>query len=179
MFRCVPHSLMDCVSRRARAARSKVCKVQIMFKQISEVTWVYAFNWHSINSSRWLWSSHPMHIVSKHSVLSRPVLPLFFVLKLSSSVFLSFYLDTIFRAQRGNFFNVYFLFLCIAYEEGRARSVENVSICNSLSYVLRKKKAARKCFQILHHFSQICVGIAPKVCGGKMQNPGHPKSLCT
>ena len=28
------------------------------------------------------------------------------------------------------------------------------------------------------HFSQFCLRIAPKMCVSKMQNPGHPKSVC-
>ena len=52
------------------------------------------------------------------------------------------------RAAR-KLFNVYFHFLWIAAEEGRARSGETFSIYNSLSYGLRKKKTAQrgKCFK--------------------------------
>ena len=53
---------------------------------------------------------------------------------------------TIFRAQRRNFFNVYFKFLmdcCRRSARARAESADNFSIYNSLSYGLLKKKAAR------------------------------------
>ena len=82
-----------------------------------------------------------MQIVSKHSVLSKPILLPFCLETTVSSVF-PFYFDTIFRAQRGNFFNVYFLSLSIAAEEGRTRSAEIFSMYVSLSFLL-KKKAAR------------------------------------
>ena len=143
MFRCVPHSLMDCGSKRARAARSKVCKVQIMFKQISEATWVYVLTF-----DQFVKIASPMQIVSKHSVLSKPVLrpfcletkvysplPFVFLLTLTQSSARS--------AETFIIFNVYFLFLWIAAEEGRARSADIFSIYNSLSYGLRKKKAER------------------------------------
>ena len=87
-----------------------------------------------------------MQIVSKHSVLSKPVLRPFCLETIVYSPIPLFFLlpwHTTFRAQRGNFFDVYFLFLWIAAEEGRARSAETFSIYNSLSYGLRKKKAVR------------------------------------
>ena len=66
-----------------------------------------------------------MQIVSKHYVLSKPVLRPFCLETITYSplpfVFL-FYLDTLVRTQRGNVFNVYFLFLWIAAEEKRARA---------------------------------------------------------
>ena len=57
-----------------------------------------------------------MQILSKHSVLSKPVLRPFFLETNVYCLLPLFFLFTltIFRAQRGNFFNVYFLFLWIA-----------------------------------------------------------------
>ena len=69
MFRCVPHALKDCVSKRARAARSKPCKVQLVFKTNVRGQVSLCFDIRSIRQDR-----PPMQIVSKHSVLSKPVL---------------------------------------------------------------------------------------------------------
>ena len=86
-----------------------------------------------------------MQIVSKHYVLSKPAFRPFCLETIVYSPIPLFFLlpwHTTFRAQRGNFFDVYFLFLWIAAEEGRARSAETFSIYYSLSYELRKKKEA-------------------------------------
>ena len=141
MFRCVPHSLMDCVSKRARAARSKLCKCQIAFKTNIRGHVSLCFDIRSIRQDRPP-CKYFQNILYSPNWFFVPFLPWNNGV-LSSSVCLPFYLDTIVRAQRGNFFNVYFLLLRIAAEEGRARSAETFSIYDSLSYGLRKKKAAR------------------------------------
>ena len=147
MFRCVPHSLMDCVSKRARAARSKLCKVQIMFKQISQVTSVYASKFYPFVKIP------PMQIVSKHSVLSKPVLrpfcletivysplPFFFLLprhnlpRVARKRFQYIKCPLLFRFSSFSPWHnlpraARKCFQCNSFsEEGRARSAENVSI---------------------------------------------------
>ena len=88
-----------------------------------------------------------MQIVSKHSVLSKPVLrPFCLETKVYFPLPFVFLLTLTQSSARSaeTFFNVYFLCLWIAAEEkGRACSAETFSLYNSLSHGLRKKKAAR------------------------------------
>ena len=137
---------MDCVSKWARAARSKLCKVQIMFKQISEVTWVYALTFDQFVKIA------PLPCKSFQNILYSPnrFFVLFALKQLCTLLFrLSSFLPwhNLPRAARKFFQCIprnYFLFLWIAAEEGRARSAETFSIYNSLSYGLRKKGRAQR-----------------------------------
>ena len=64
-------------------------------------------------------------------------------------------------------------------DKGRARNAEICSITRFLMGCLRKRaRATRKMFQIWNRFSQFCLRIALKMCVGKLQNPGHPRSVC-
>ena len=66
------------------------------------------------------------------------------------------------RAQRGKCFNIIKPNFLMDFSRNSAR-------------------AARKFFEVLKLklFSQFRLRIAPKVCIGKMQHPGRPKSVCT
>ena len=73
-------------------------------------------------------------------------------------------------------------------EKSRAHSAKNISKYNLLSYgfLNRTARAARNIFQYINtlfvwiqmDFLRNQRAAWSKVCVGKMQNPGHPKSLC-
>ena len=133
MFRCVRHSLMDCVSKRERATRSKESKIQIVFKRKSEVTWIYALTFYQFVKIV------PMQIVPKHSVLSKSVLRPFCLEAMVYSPLLFVFLFT--------------------FTQSSARSAETFSMYTSFSYGLLKKgaRAARKMFQYITRFLLDCV----------------------
>ena len=84
-----------------------------------------------------------MQVVSKHSVLSKPVLrPFWFeTLLFRFSSFLPY--NNLTRAAKRFQCILLFLMDCCRRARAERRNVFNIYTCNSLSYGLRKKKAAR------------------------------------
>ena len=130
MFRCVPHSLMDCVSKRARAARSKLCKCQIAFKTNIRGHVSLCFDIRSIRQDR-------PPCKSFQNILYSP-----------NWFFVPFCLETMVYSP------LPFVFL-FSLTQSSALSAETFSMYTSFSYGLLQKnaaRAARKIFQYMPEY---------------------------